>query len=215
MDLATCDWLLTTTRSVRKRLDLTRPVDLAIVRRCLEIAMQAPTGSNLQGWHWLVVTDARQRAALAAIYRRAFDAGFDAYIDNLARSLPAGDRRSEQLPRVVDSARYLADHLHEVPVHVVPVIEGRVEHAGVVSQASTYGSILPAVWSFMLALRARGLGAAWTSLHLVWEQDAAAVLGIPEGFTQTALIPVAYYTGKDFRPARRLDANQHIHLDRW
>jgi nitroreductase len=215
MDLATCDWLLTTTRSVRKRLDLTRPVDVGIVRRCLEIAMQAPTGSNMQAWHWLVVTDAGQRAALADIYRRAFDAAFDGYIDNLAQSLAAADPRSEQLPRVADSARYLAEHLHEVPVLVVPVIEGRVEHAGVVSQASTYGSILPAVWSFMLALRARGLGSAWTSLHLVWEQDAAAVLGIPDGFTQTALLPVAYYTGKDFRPARRLDADRHIHLDRW
>jgi nitroreductase len=200
---------------VRKRLDLTRPVELAVVRRCLEIAMQAPTGSNLQGWHWLVVTDAGQRAALAAVYRRAFDAAFDSYVDNLARSLPADDRRSEQLPRMVDSARYLAFHLHEVPVLVVPVVEGRVEQAGVVSQASTYGSILPAAWSFMLALRARGLGAAWTTLHLVHEQDAAAVLGIPAGFTQTALLPVAYYTGKDFRPARRLDAAQHVHLDRW
>jgi nitroreductase len=215
MDLATCDWLLTTTRSVRKRLDLARPVEPAVVRRCLEIAMQAPTGSNMQQWHWLVVTDAAQRAALAAIYRRAFNGAFEEYIDNLGRSLPAGDRRAEQLPRVADSARYLAEHLHEVPVHVVPVVEGRVEHLGVVSQASTYGSILPAVWSFMLALRARGLGSAWTTLHLVWEQDAAAVLEIPDGFTQTALIPVAYYTGTEFKPARRLDADRFVHRDRW
>jgi nitroreductase len=215
MDLATCDWLLTTTRSVRKRLDLTRPVDLATVHRCLEIAMQAPTGSNMQGWHWLVVSDPDQRAALAAIYRRVFDAAFDGYIDTLTRSLPATDRRSGQLPRVVDSARYLADHLHEVPVHVVPVVEGRVEQAGVVAQASTYGSILPAAWSFMLALRARGLGSAWTTLHLVHEADAAKVLGIPDGYTQTALLPVAYFTGKDFRPAHRLDAGQHIHMNRW
>lgn len=215
MDLAICDWLLTTTRSVRKRLDLTRPVDLATIRRCLEIAMQAPTGSNMQGWHWLVISDPNQRAALAAIYRRVFDAAFDGYIDTLTRSLPATDRRSGQLPRVVDSARYLADHLHEVPVHVVPVVEGRVEQAGVVAQASTYGSILPAAWSFMLALRARGLGSAWTTLHLVHEADAAKVLGIPDGYTQTALLPVAYFTGKDFRPARRLDAGQHIHMNRW
>ena len=210
MDLATCDQLLTTTRSVRKRLDLSRPVDLAVVTRCLEIAMQAPTGSNMQGWHWIVVTDAAKRRALADLYRRAFVVYRDM---NLAGTLPPDDLRTRQMPRIVDSATYLADHLHEVPVHLVPCVEGRVEQGGVLAQASVYGSILPAVWSFMLAARARGLGSAWTTLHLMFEQEAAQLLGVPDTITQTALLPVAYYTGTGFKPAKRTDERQHIYRD--
>lgn len=215
MDVETCDRLLTTTRTVRKRLDLRRPVDPAVVRRCLEIAMQAPTGSNLQEWHWLVLTDPEKRKAIADLYKRAFDHAFDAYIQNLSRTLPADDLRASQLPRVADSATYLANHLHEVPVLVIPAIEGRVDAAGVVVQASKYGSILPAVWSFMLALRARGLGSAWTTLHLIYEREAAEVLGIPAHLTQTALLPVAYYTGTTFKPAKRIAAGRQVHWNGW
>ena len=210
MDLSTVDKLLTTTRSVRKRLDLQRPVEATVLTKCLELAMQAPTGSNMQGWHWLVVTDAKKRTALADIYRKAFAIYRDM---NMASTLPANDVRTSQMPRIVDSATYLADHLHEVPVHLIPCIEGRVENAGVVGQASVYGSILPAVWSFMLAARARGLGSAWTTLHLMFEQEAAQILGIPETITQTALLPVAYFTGTDFKPAKRADERQRIYWD--
>ena len=213
MDLASVDHLLTTTRSVRKRLDFRRPVPPDVLVRCLEIAMQAPTGSNAQGWHFLVVTDAAARAGLAGLYRRAFEvyAGMRA----AEAPLPADDLRADQLPRVLDSAVYLKDHLHEVPVMVIPCIEGRVENAGVLAQASVYGSILPAAWSLMLALRARGLGSAWTTLHLMFEQDAAQLLGIPAEVTQTALLPVAYFTGADFKPAARLGASDRIHWNRW
>jgi nitroreductase len=213
MDLATVDHLLTTTRSVRKRLDFARPLPLDVVRRCIEIALQAPTGSNHQGWHFVVVTDAGKRRALADLYRKAFRL----YVENpdFRRTYAAGDPRAGQMPRILDSATYLAEHLHEAPVHVIPCVEGRVELAGVVAQASIYGSILPAAWSFMLAARARGLGSAWTTLHLVFEREAAAILGIPDGVTQTALLPVAYFTGTDFKPARRLDPHLAMHWDAW
>jgi nitroreductase len=119
------------------------------------------------------------------------------------------------MPRILDSATYLAEHLHEAPVHVIPCIQGRVEQAGVVAQASVYGSILPAAWSFMLAARSRGLGSAWTTLHLIFEKDAAKLLGIPDEVTQTALLPVAYFTGKDFKPANRVDPRSVTHWDAW
>jgi nitroreductase len=213
VDLTACDRLLTTTRSVRKRLDFSRPVERAVVERCLEIALQAPTGSNAQGWHFYVVTDAAKKKGLADLYRKAFEL----YATNPAfrPQYEAGDPRSAQRPKVEDSARHLAEHLHEAPVLVIPCVEGRVESAGVLAQASIYGSILPAAWSFMLALRARGLGTAWTTLHLMYEKDAAAVLGVPDSVTQTALLPVAYTRGEDFKPARRLPLSKVLHWDRW
>ena len=213
MDLASVDHLLTTTRSVRKRLDMKRPVDLAVLERCIEIAFQAPTGSNAQGWHMLVVTDAAKRAALAKLYKQAFD-----MYRGMAESAPQvqeGDPRREQTLRIIDSASYLTEHLQEAPVHVIPCIEGRVDSAPVVMQASLYGSILPAVWSLMLALRARGLGSAWTTLHLIHEKEAAELLGIPDNITQTALLPVAYFTGTDFKPAKRLPARDSTHWNTW
>jgi nitroreductase len=211
MDLTTVDHLLTTTRSVRRRLDLGRPVEPAVIARCIDIALQAPTGSNAQGWHFLVVTDAGKRRTLGDLYRRAFEA----YAGMERPAYAEDDPRASQLPRIVDSATWLAEHLHEVPVHVIPCIEGRVEHAGPLAQASVYGSILPAAWSFMLALRARGLGSAWTTLHIMHEQEAAAALGIPADVTQTALLPVAYYRGADFRPAKRLPARERTYWDAW
>jgi nitroreductase len=213
MDLTTCDRLLTTTRSVRKRLDLKRPVERAVIERCIEIALQAPTGSNAQGWHFVVVTDAARKKALRDLYKK----GFDLYISNdaLRPKYAAGDMRLTQQPRVESSASYLAEHLHEVPALVIPCVGGRVEQGGVLAQASIYGSILPAAWSFMLALHARGLGSAWTTLHLLYEKDAAKILDIPDNVTQTALLPVAYTVGGDFRPARRLPAASVTHWDRW
>jgi nitroreductase len=213
VNLATADELLTTTRSVRKRLDLSRPVEPAVLEQCIDIALQAPTGSNAQGWSFVVVTDAKKRAALGDMYRRAFEAYANA--PELRPQIPEDDPRFAQMPRIIDSASYLAEHLHEVPVHVVPCIEGRVETMPTVAQASIYGSILPAVWSFMLALRARGVGSAWTTLHIMFEQEAATLLGIPDTVTQTALLPVAYFTGAGFKPAKRLPAREHTHWTGW
>jgi nitroreductase len=213
MDLATVDKLLTTTRSVRKRLDFSRPVPNDVVRKCIEIAMQSPTGSNTQGWHFVVVTDAEKRKAIAKMYREAFQF----YVDNpdMRATYEPSDMRAGQMPRIIDSAHYLADHLHEAPVFVIFCVEGRVEHAGVIGQASIYGSILPAAWSFMLAARARGLGSAWTTLHLIQEKDTAKILGIPDTVTQAALLPVAYFKGTDFKPAKRLNPERAIHWNTW
>jgi nitroreductase len=213
MDIAAADHLLTTTRSVRRRLDFARPIDPALIERAIEVAVQAPTGSNAQDWHFLVVTDADTRAFIGERYRTAFRA----YRENpaLRPTYPEGDLRREQLPRVISSASWLAEHMHETPVMIVPCVERRVENAGVLAQASTYGSILPAVWSLMLALRARGLGSAWTTLHLAFEHEIGERLGIPSTVTQVALLPVAHFTGTDFKPARRLPAAGFTSWNRW
>jgi nitroreductase len=199
LDLATVDHLLATTRAVRRRLDLTRPVPVEVIEECLRLAVQAPTGSNRQGWRWVVVTDAEKRAALAELYRQAFGP----YIST-------GDDAPRT--RVAESAVWLAERLQDVPVHVIPCIEDYTKgnpHAGV------YGSIYPAVWSFQLALRGRGLGTVLTTLHLRHEREAAALLGIPDGVIQAGLLPVAYYTGEDFKPARRRPVEELTYWNQW
>jgi nitroreductase len=188
-DLATVDRLLTTTRSVRKRLDLTRPVDPAVIERCIEIAFQAPTGSNVQGWHFIVITDAELRCRLAELYRRGAELLVQTVYSDM--KYPADDPRAGQLPRTAESGLHLYEHLHEVPMLIIPCIEGRPENRGSVWQATLYGSIFPAVWSLMLALRARGIGSCLTTDHLFFEREAAAVLGVPDTMTQAALLPIA------------------------
>ena len=215
MDLTTVDHLLTTTRSVRKRLDFNRPVERAVITKCIELAFQAPTGGNSQGWSFMVVTDAAKRGAVAELYKKAFklyssDPNMRARYDG-----DSDDLRAKQLDRVLSSADYLADNMHQAPALVIACIEGRVEKASVLEQAGVYGSILPAAWSFMLALRSRGLGTAWTTLHLMYEQEVAKILGIPATITQAALFPVAYFTGDDFKPAKRLPTAQFVHWDNW
>src|SRR5438105_9511433 len=210
------DTLLTTTRSVRKRLDLSRPVEPEVIRECLELALQAPTGSNAQSWHFIVVTDPQQRQALATLYRK----GAARYIEQIAPLLQQRAAPSEQeartLARIFGSAQYLIDHLHEVPVHVIPCIQGRTDHQPIIVQAGVWGSIMPAAWSFMLAARSRGLGTSLTIFHLFVEQEAAEVLGIPyEEVMQAALIPVAYTLGTDFKPAARKPLESVLHRDRW
>ena len=212
------DEMLTTTRSVRKRLDLARPVEPEVIRECLELALQAPTGANSQGWHFVVVTDLEQRKALGAIYRK----GYQLYREKTASAHPlyAGRTISREvaktLKKVRDSSEYLADHMHEVPVLIVPCIWGRVDGQPNVDQAGFWGSILPAVWSFMLAARLRGLGTSWTTVHLYCEQEAAEVLGIPyEKVTQAALIPVAYTLGTEFKPVSRMPLDSVLHWDKW
>ena len=207
-NLEETDRLLTTTRAVRKRLDLQKPVERKVLLDCVRISQQAPTGSNTQLWRWVIVQNSEKKAAIAEIYGRG-----SGFIDEMKSRLAPGD---EQTRRVYDSAGYLFDHLHEVPALVIPCVEGRPEdptdHCTV---ASVYGSILPAVWSFQLALRSRGLGSAWTTLHLMWEGEVADILGIPEHVMQVALLPVAYTVGTDFKPARRPPAEEIVHWDAW
>jgi nitroreductase len=215
MDLKAADELLTTTRSVRKRLDLDRPVPPELIAECIEIALQAPTGSNAQGWHFMVVTDAGKRAEIARCYKETLAGYLKMQEAAGPRWTAPDDPRAAQAERVRESALFLADNMHRVPVHVIPCIEGRVETAGVMAQASIYGSILPAAWSFMLAARARGLGMAWTTLHLAHEKEISKLLGIPETYTQTALLPVAYFKGKEFRVAKRLPARELTSWNSW
>jgi nitroreductase len=201
MDLATVDELLTTTRAVRKRLDLTRPVPDAVILECLRLAIQAPTGSNAQLWRWIVVTDRDVRAELARLYR---------YTDDAPRAIQLPDvPQSPQQDRVTESARYLSEHLHEVPALVIACTEEKGGAAG------WPPSIYPAVWSFMLALRSRGLGSCITTAHLHHREEADALLDIPDGFVQACLIPVAYYTGTGFRPAERRPVEEVTYWDRW
>jgi nitroreductase len=208
------DDLLSTTRSVRLRLDLTRPVEHSLIKECLDIAQQAPTGGNQQGWSFVVVTDAETRRALGTLYKQGWDAYLQDIATRAATETPAMPSRS--VLRVYRSAQYLADHMGEVPVLVVPCIAGRTEGAAAAEQASQWGSILPAVWSFMLAARARGLGTCWTTLHLRHEREAAELLGIPyDRVMQAALIPVAHTIGEEFRPGPRKPLDSMVHWDQW
>lgn len=215
MDLTTVDHLLSTTRSVRKRLDFSRPVETSIITQCIDLALQAPTGGNSQGWSFVVVTDAAKRKAVAEIYKKAFKLYSSDPAMRARYDADANDLRAQQMDRVLSSADFLADHMHEAPVLVIACIDGRIEKASPVEQAGVYGSILPAAWSFMLALRSRGLGTAWTTLHIMYEQEVAKILGIPATVTQAALFPVAYFTGDDFKPAKRLPTAEFVHWDSW
>jgi nitroreductase len=209
------DELLSTTRSVRKRLDFSRSVEPELLNECLELAAQAPTGSNAQGWHFIVVTDPDKRAALGEMYRK----GFEIFYGNRAAAeanLPADDPAYvATTKRVIDSAEYLAEHMGEAPVMLIPCIDVRTDGLNAAIQASIWGSLLPAVWSFMLAARSRGLGTCWTTLHLVHEAEAAELLGIPDNIMQGALIPVAHTLGLDFKAAPRRDMERIIHHDSW
>ena len=209
------DEVLTTTRAVRRRLDLSRPVDPALLRECLALALQAPTGGNNQDWHFVVVTDPDTRALIAEEFR----AGAVEYAqlpkpDRPRRELSDDERAARK--RVMSSAGHLFEHLHEVPTLVIPCIDGRFDGAPPVVQATTFGSILPAVWSFMLAARSRGLGTSWTTVHLAREREVAGILGIPyDSVSQVALVPVAHTVGDDFKPAPRRPLDAVVHWDRW
>jgi len=216
-DRLSIDELLATTRTVRKRLDLTRPVPMELVRECLELALQAPSGSNRQGWEWVVVTDPAKRAAIGEVYGRSVREYHAA--PGSAAHLHADDpERHAVQQRISDSSAYLGEHMGEVPVHVIPCIHvGAGGPAGLPggNQAGLWGSILPATWSYMLAARARGLGTAWTTLHLRYEAEVAEILGLPADVAQGALVPTAYYTGDTFRPAARRPLDDVLHLDGW
>jgi nitroreductase len=206
MDISSVDELLSTTRAVRRRLDLNRAVERDVILECLQLAMQAPTASNDQNWRWMVITDEDKRAAIAEIYRQL--AG-----DYLVQAAAAAT--DPQTRRVYESAQSLTGILADVPVFVIPCIERRFDSAPLMVAAAAWGSILPAAWSFLLALRSRGLGSVWTTLHLARERDVAELLGIPESVTQAALFPVAYTVGTDFKPAVRPPAETITSWNTW
>ena len=209
-DLSVTDKLLTTTRSVRKRLDFSRPVPREVVLEALEVALQAPTGGNRQPWRWLIIDDVDTKARIAELYQRSHDPYMAAN-----REMAEAAGRLESMAKIMDSSQYLSDHMAEVPVMVIPCLLGRPEGLPQVEMAGFYGSILPSVWSLMLALRSRGLGSAWTTLHIAFEKEAQEILGVPDTVTQTALIPVAYYTGDDFKPGPRRPADEVTYFNGW
>jgi nitroreductase len=206
--------LLTTTRTVRKRLDLTRPVPLELVKRALDIALQAPSGSNTQRWQWIVLTDPDKRAAIGELYQRACREYLNS--PNAAGKLFSADPdRAKVQQRVGDSVEYLADKMGEVPVLVIPCLETPSADLPDGNQAGLWASVLPATWSYMLACRAFTLGTAWTTLHLKYEKEAAEILGLPDNVHQAALIPTAFYTGDTFKPAARQPLDDVLHVDAW
>jgi len=211
-DLEQVDRLLTTTRTVRKRLDLERPVDRELLLECLELALQAPNGSNTQTWRFLLVGDPERKRAIAELCQEA-SGGIGVRLMEKARA--EGDTRTE---RLYASAVHLLDHLHEVPWLVIPCYLGRPGHFAdnaSMASASLYGSMFPAVWSLQLALRSRGLGSAITTIHLLKEKEIAELLGIPEDVTQIALLPVAWTKGDEFRPAPRQPVEEVSFVDAW
>jgi nitroreductase len=216
----TNDELLSTTRAVRKRMDFDRPVEREVLMECMELALQAPSGSNAQGWHFLFVTDEDKRQAIGEIYRNLFNnvyAASDASAANVHGDDPEMAATQE---RVMSSAQYLAENMAKAPVFFMPCISGRSDgvagEMANVAQASAFGSIIPAAWSFMLAARSRGLGTCWTTIHLMQEKAVADILGIPyDEITQVALIPVAYTKGTDFKPAPRKAMDDIVHFERW
>ena len=224
MDIAEVDHLLSTTRSVKKRMDFSRPVESEVIEQCLDVARFSPTGRNYQGWHFFVVTDPDKRAGLTELYRKGLKSLSTAHDPGWHQPEWAqGDMRRTHHQGMLDSSSYLADHFHEVPAHIICCIE--LEMKGVSDvytpkfesfhHGSLYGSILPAAWSIMLALRARGIGSAWTTAHLVHEEEVAQLLGIPDNIRQTVLLPIAYFTGTDFKRARRRPLAEVSHWNEW
>lgn len=206
-DLATVDRLLSTTRAVRRRLDVTRAVPRDVVLECVRLSQQAPTASNTQRWRWLLIDDPALRRALGALYARGIPA--------IRAAATAGAHDGQTRP-VYDSALWLAERLGDVPLLVIPCLaEPLPAGASLVQLASLFGSIYPAVWSFQLALRSRGLGSAFTTLHLLFAEEVRQLLGIPADVTQVAMLPVAYTLGGDFRPAARPPAKTIVHWNGW
>jgi len=207
-DLTETDRLLSTTRAVRRRLDLERPVERDVILDCIRLSQQAPTASNTQKWRWMVVTDETKRAGIAEIYGRGKQ-----FLSQARADIDSGDMQTH---RVYDSAEWLLDHLHEVPCLVIPCIEGRLPAGSPNGMAAAvYGSIFPAMWSFQLALRSRGLGSALTTIHLFFEEEVAKLLEIPEDVMQVALLPVGYTQGTDFKVVDRPAPETITSFDTW
>ena len=221
IDLASVDRVLKSTRSVRLRLDLERPVPQEIVEECIEIALQAPTGANSQGWRFVVVTDAGARKRIGELYRR----GSELYLQGktglsrtgmtVSSEYPTDDPRALRMEAVVKSAVHLIENIDRVPVHLIPCLQGRFVQEDLFTQGAMWGSILPAAWSIMLALRARGVASAWTTFTLLYEREMSEILGIPEGYTQAVLLPIAWLKNGDLHPAPRFSARSVTFWNRW
>lgn len=220
LDIKSIDHVLTTTRAVRRRLDLTRPVERSVLKECIEIAVQAPSGLLGETAHFLIIDDEEKRAQISAIYRRAVDP-----YNNQAEVIPddylsmvvqiPGEHRPAELGRILSSSIEYTAKLEQVPAFILACVEGRMEDRGPGPQASQYASIFPAVWSLQLALRSRGLGSALTTVHIALEAEVAEAFDIPPNITQAALLPVGYFTGKDFKRGKRNPIETCTHWNTW
>lgn len=211
-DLTQTDHLLTTTRAVRKRLDLSRPVPRQLILDCVRISTQAPAGGNNQKWRWVIVDDPAKKAVIADAYRRVYAP----YIATQQRAVAKAGNAAEKNP-ILDSSNYLAEVLEQVPVLAIPCALGSPTDMGdgKGSQQGWWGSVIPAIWSYCLAARSRGLGTVWTTLHLPFDEEVGETLGIPDTVTQLGCIPTAYYTGDDFKLATRKPAEQVTYWNSW
>jgi nitroreductase len=207
IDIAAADHLLMTTKQVRKRMDFSRPVPRQLLLDCIEVASRAPMGGNLERNRWMVIDDKEVMAKIAPFYQ------------SIGRAYLAANQVGELADRqakVIDSAMYLVDHIAEAPAWVIAMRLDRLPAGASNGAVSGYqGSVIPGVWSFQLAARARGLGSAWTTFHLEHEREVAEILGIPESVTQVALLPVGYYTGDDFSPTPRRAAKEITFFNHW
>ena len=212
----TPDELLKTTRSVRKRLDLSRPVPMSVIDQCMDLAIQAPTSTYGENWRFMIITDPDKKKAISKWYKKGHDL-FEIR-QNRSKEEPNDVRSAKD--RVLSSINYLAENLQDIPALMIPCILGRLDAEQVAYnvqyQATMYASIIPAVWNFMLAARARGLGTCWTTLHLPFEREVGNIVGIPvEEVTQIAMIPVAYTLGTEFKAAPRRPLHEVMRLNRW
>lgn len=213
IDLENADLLLTTTRGVRRRLDFDRAVDPQVIEKCVEVAMQAPVGSSWNT-HFVAVTDETKRKQIAQLYAQVSHP----YLDQLATSLQENSidaSDTQKAEKEMRMHRWYTDNLHRAPVLMIVAMDGRFETVEPARRSGAYGSNLPVAWSFMLALRARGLGTCWTTLHIYKEPEVAAILGMPDNLTHTVLFPIAYYKGSDFRPANRPNHKSYLHWNQW
>ena len=212
----TADDLLSTTRAVRKRLDFDRDVEPELIKECIRLAQQAPSAYNTQSAHFVVVTDPDTKAVLAELWRRGRAHGRELPISWVNYQYK-GPEHAAAAPKMVASASYLAENLHRAPAIVIPCVTFRTDNGeSVLMQSLVWGAVLPAVWSFCLAARERGLGTCWTTIHLAYEREAAELLGIPyDDVMQVALLPVAYTKGTEFKPAWRLPVDQILHWNSW
>lgn len=210
------DTVLTTTRAVRRRLDFDRPVPRQVVLDCLTIALQAPSGADAEDWRFVLIGDPAVKRAVADAYRAVFDTDVRPRLAGIVGPQGAGDGAdpaARRRARVYAGAEYLADNLHRAPWLTLACATR--PFPGPEMAPSVFGSVFPAVWSFQLALRSRGLGSILTTLHLRRPQRVAEVLGIPEGVTQCALLPVAHTKGTTFSPAARRPVSEVVFADRW
>lgn len=203
------DHLLSTTRAVRLKLDLDRPVEQEVITDCLRLAIQAPTPGNAQQWRWLIVRDQGVRNEIGALFREVGNAYMQAKIAGLGAAATEPSTK-----RAIASGQHLVDVIERVPVFVIPCVQGR-PRGGNEALSVFYGGIFPAVWNFQLALRSRGLGSTLTSYHLEREAEAAKILGILDDVTQVGLLPIAYTTASDFKPAPRTPVEEITYVDHW